>query len=268
MALRDRWLTSVVRCSSRIYTHKKALLSARGLDFVAKIFFLLLDEVILSILALPLLFVSSSGSDSLLELPTFKVRRAITISALVVLTCVWMVKSFVVVGREFLISNETYFSVRVAGSVPVLRGDANAVVPSTPASLPPPDISFIRSTYRTLLALGGTGSPGKDIRLFIEEQGSMRSVVFTTPVAMNGTWTAVFDALARGGYTVPAGTYHITAIVEDGNGGSTSIPSKTMVWIARPSPGDIARTYAGKALDFLVLIAVSIGVLITFLTVS
>lgn len=267
MVLRDQWMTAIVRYSSRIFRRKQALLTVRGLAFVGGIFLLLVDEMLLWILAIPLLAVTPA-KDLVLESPTFRIRRVLTVSILIVLTTIWFAKGILVISKEIIFASGSPFTVRIVRSADVKTPEQSAAPSSLPLSIAPPRVVSVKSTYRTLENIRGSAPPGILVRVFIEEQGSHRALEYTVPSSAEGVWNLVLRTSDGELLRLPAATYSVTAVSEDGSVGVYSIPSQVFVWTSRMSPSDWLLAQGSLALNALVIILVGGAVLITFLTIS
>lgn len=268
MPFRDRWMTAIVRSTSRIYRHKQALLEAKSFFFLQEFFLLLIEEFFLFLLAIPFLGITAD-KNSPLSSPTFQIRRIITVSALSLIIIIWLVKGVFVVTKEIILASGTPFSIETISSGRLVSGTAaqQAIGPASPL-LTPPRIELVAGDYRKLTAVYGSAPAGSTVHIFIEEQSEHRAFIVSATSSENGTWSLFDHAGKNSGMVLKKGVYHITAVAENMVQKTRSIPSQVVVWRAEHSPLDWLFEYGSFVFNSVVAVFIIGTVVITFLTLS
>lgn len=268
MFFRDRWMTAIVRSTSRIYRHKQALLEAKGFLFLREFFLLLIEELFLFLLALPFLGVKTDAKSPLSS-PTFQIRRIITVAALSLLIIVWLIKGVLVVTKEIILASGTPFSVETVSSGLLITGTVRQqAAGATSPLLTPPRIELVAGDYRRLVAVHGSAPISSTVHIFIEEQSEHRAFITTVTSSKNGTWSLFADKGEASGLVLKKGTYHISAVAENVVQKTRSIPSQVAVWRAQNSPLDWLFEYGSFVFNSVVAVFIIGTVVITFLTLS
>jgi len=109
--MRRRWTNLILHTTALIHKKKQSLLVSHALKSVLDIFIIIFLELFLLLISFPLYL--TSKEENVGDRTQYKIRRVLTLSFLVVILTVWLIKLLVIVGlplyfdtREFLVSSE------------------------------------------------------------------------------------------------------------------------------------------------------------------
>jgi len=273
--MKERWLNFILLLTNRIYAKKHKLLGGVGIRIFVDIFGLILLELFLTVLSLPLYlgmktsgvlaFFGDNGGYEKIK-TDYKVRRILTLSGVGVIFVIWFIKLLFIVLPPVVYGPLQLYSVSDLEPIEIDRQelitqDTRIQTAEIVSSLGVPKIEAIERDSSDKYLIYGTGTPGQTAVIFLVED---KTLMYSVEIDSGGKWRAEH---LQTDYKLKEGIHSVFAFVYDSETGTRSHSSAKQYFRIRDSGLESIFENMDLAINWAVIIFVSIGLFLTFLTI-
>jgi len=193
--MRKKWTNLILHTTALISQWKQNILVSHAFRAVFDILIIIVLEFFLALISLPLYLVSQETGSG--DKKQYKIRRIITLSVLMIILAIWLIKLIFVLSLPFYsATSQTFFmSGRQAPSQTltqnyILSGISDA---QTTAAFAVPVVTEAKTTKDGSLSVTGKGNPGTEVIIIIgriKEPGRSSGLnLYLAGVDFEGNWS-------------------------------------------------------------------------------
>ena len=274
--MRFAWLNIVLLLTNKIYQRKQQVIEMEGMRVIGNVFILLCLEILLALISLPLyLTLRSQKVIAYLQekgiyekiIFDFKLRRILTLTGTGIVLVIWFVKLLIILFVPSFVSPLELFTVSelrpqafptVSSELALAQSDLRSAVVSS--NLPVPELTEVRKHLGKNYIFRGTGKPDATIFLLLTDD---QTAIYSGTVQTDGTW--LIEHLQKD-FTLHEGNHSVLAFIYDESSKSRSELSSEQFINVQTSLLDLVTRNVDTLANWSVVIVISVGVLLTFLT--
>ncbi len=194
--MKTRWITLILHLTSLIQKAKQKLFittSYKSIFILVEIVFL---EIILFFVSIPLYFVQNTTKDT--GTKQYRTRRVITLSVLIGIGCLWLIKLIIGLVGLFLFANLPSFQVNEFTRNEPTTTEEKQILETEGATvsnaLQPVKVTGARRLPSGSVQMNGTASPATHVLLYVSRDGATSSdvvgmTILRTQADAKGVWS-------------------------------------------------------------------------------
>ncbi len=213
--IRSRWTTQILHTTAFVHNQKEKLLTAHAGGAFFVVISIITAEVFLGIISLPLYLIAKPAVGSDEGHSEYKVRRTITLSILVVIFIIWLLKLIFIIGLSLYFDPRALYSIKETGiknsSVSTITTDV-AIAP-VDTGVTAPKVIAAEQNGKNTVTIRGTSDPKAVLAVYLTKEQTAKSNASVHMYAdwadKDGRWEITEDENV---YLLPPGNYVASAV--------------------------------------------------------
>lgn len=213
--IRSRWTTRILHTTAFVHNQKEKLLTAHAGGAFFVVISIIVAEIFLGLISLPLYLVATPSTGQGDGHSEYKIRRTITLSIIVVIFIIWLLKLVFIIGLSLYFDPRALYSIKETGvkvtSVSTLTTDV-AIAP-VDSGLTPPKVIAAEQNGKNTVTISGTSNPKAALAVYLTKEQTAKSSASVHMYAdwadKNGRWQITEDANV---FLLPPGNYVASAV--------------------------------------------------------
>ena len=263
--MRRHWTNLILHTTAVIYRKKNNLLISHALKSILDVFIIVFLELFLVIISFPLYLVSKGGNTG--DNSQYKIRRILTLSSLIVILIVWLIKLVLIVGAPL------YFDFRQASIASVKKeyepvSEQSYSLPDVygaqiDTSITPPIVENLKEINNNLI-MSGRGDKDTKIVVNIGKKQGDNAIedsnikIYIANTDENGYWSLETDI---NNFQLQPGKYWLQVMAYNDETGKKSAISSTEYFEIDQSLYERILSRADKYLNYFVICFIALGII-------